>query len=158
VHTLKAGGEQSLYAEALTTRGITLARLGRYQQASLTLQNAVIVAQNAGDTEGAGRAALTIIEELGDHLTIDDLNFTYEQALDLLSTSKHPANKDRLLLCARRVLFLIGVLPSPPSWKNFSLTEVLRRYEGRIIERALRDAGGAVTRQRTCLGSNSIAA
>src|SRR5918999_1556443 len=78
VHTLETGGEQSLYAEALTTHGIALARLGRYQRARLTLQNAVVVAENAGDTEGAGRAALSIIEELGERLTIDDLSFTFE--------------------------------------------------------------------------------
>jgi tetratricopeptide (TPR) repeat protein len=63
VHTLKAGGEQSLYVEALTTRGITLARLGHSQQARLTLQTALVVAQSAGDLESAGYAALTIIEE-----------------------------------------------------------------------------------------------
>src|SRR5205085_11481261 len=59
---------------------------------------------------------------------------------------------DRLLLCARRALFLVGVLPTPPTWENFSLTEALRRYEGRIIERALRDAGGIVTRAAHLLG------
>jgi two-component system, chemotaxis family, chemotaxis protein CheY len=152
VHTLETGGEQSLYAEALFTHGIALARLGRYQQARLTLQNAVVVARNAGDSEGAGRAALAIIEELGDHLTADDLSYTYEHALDLLSNSKHPANKDRLLSCARRVLFLAGALPSPPTWENFSLREALRRYEGRIIKRALKDAGGIVTRAAHMLG------
>lgn len=152
VQALETGGEQSLYAEALTTRGIALARLRDYQDARLTLQNAVVVAQNAGDTEGAGLAALTIIEELGEHLTIDDLNFTFEQALDLLSTSKHATNKDRLLSCARRVLFLVGVLPLMPTWENFSLKEALRRYEGRIIERALKDASGIVTRAAHMLG------
>lgn len=152
VHTLEVGGEQSLYAEALTTRGIALARLGNHQHAHLALQSAVVVAQNAGDLEGAGHAALAIIEELGDRLTADDLSTTYEQALDLLSASKHPANKDRLLSCARRVLFLIGVLPSPQTWEGFSLKEALRRYEGRIIERALKDAGGLVTRAARLLG------
>jgi CheY-like chemotaxis protein len=152
VHTLETGGEQSLYAEALTTHGIALARLGRYQQARLTLQSAVIVAQNAGDSEGAGRAALAIIEELGEHLTSDDLKYTFENALDLLSNSKHPATKDRLLSCAWRVLFLAVAFPSPPSWENFSLKEALRRYEGHIIERALKDASGIVTRAAHFLG------
>jgi CheY-like chemotaxis protein/tetratricopeptide (TPR) repeat protein len=152
VCTLETGGEQSLYAEALITHGMVLARLGRYQQAHLTLQNAVIVAQNAGDTESAGQANLTIIEELGEQLTTHDLGHTFEQALDFLSASKHPTNKDRLLSCARRVLFLIGVLPSPLSWENFSLAEALRRYEGHIIERALKDANGIVTRAAHLLG------
>src|SRR5207253_2168593 len=47
---------------------------------------------------------------------------------------------------------LIGVLPSPPSWKGFSLTEAVCRYEGRIIERALKDAGGLVTHAARLLG------
>jgi CheY-like chemotaxis protein/tetratricopeptide (TPR) repeat protein len=152
VLTLETGDEQSLYAEALTTHGILLARLGNYQQARLTLQNAVAVAENAGDLESAGQAALTIIEELGEHLTVDDLTVTYEHALDLLSSSKHPANKDRLLSCARRVLSLAGILPIFPTWENFSLNEVLRRYEARIIERALKDAGGIVTQAARLLG------
>jgi CheY-like chemotaxis protein len=152
VHTLETGGEQSLYAEALITHGIALARLGRYQQARLTLQNAVVVAENAGDSEGAGLAALTTIEELGERLTIDDLSYTFEHALDLLSASKHLTNKDRLISCARRVLFLAGLLPILPAWNNFSLKEALRRYEARIIERALKDAGGVVTRAAHLLG------
>lgn len=152
VHTLETGGEQSLYAEALTTHGITLARLGRFQQARLTLQTALVVAQNAGDLESAGQAALTIIEELGQHLTTDDLSLTYQQALDLLSTSKHPGTKDRLLSCGQRVMFITGLLPSPPTWKGFSLKDAVRRYEGRIIECALREAGGVVTRAARLLG------
>jgi Flp pilus assembly protein TadD len=65
VQTLERGGEQSLLAEALTTHGIALARGGNMRVARPTLQRAVEVAQNAGDSEAAGLAALTIIEELG---------------------------------------------------------------------------------------------
>jgi CheY-like chemotaxis protein len=152
VQTLETGGEQSLYAEALITHGIALARLGRYQQARLTLQNAVVVARNAGDTEGAGQAALTIIEELGERLRTYDLGTTYQHALELLSTSKHPAAKDRLLSCGQRVMCLTGLLPSPSTGEGFSLKEWLRRQEGHMIERALIDAGGVVTRAAHLLG------
>lgn len=152
VQALEAGGQQSLYAEALTTHGITLARLGRFQQARLTLQTALVVAQNAGDSESAGQTALTIIEELGQHLTTDDLSATYQQALDLLSTSKHPGTKDRLLSCGQRVMFISGLLPSPPTWEGFSLRDAVRRYEGRLIECALKDAGGIVSRAARLLG------
>jgi CheY-like chemotaxis protein len=152
MRTLEEDDQQTLYAEALTTHGIALARLGHHQRARLTLQNAVVVAQNAGDYEGAGQAELTIIEELGEHLTSEDLSYTFEHALVLLSNSKHPTNKDRLLSCARLVLSLAGVLPIFPTWKNFSLNEALRRYEARIIERALKDAGGIVTQAARLLG------
>jgi CheY-like chemotaxis protein len=152
VRTLAEDDQQALFAEALTTHGIALARLGHHQRALLTLQSAVEAAQNAGDSEGAGLAALIILEELGEHLTIDDLNVTFQRAIDLLSTSRNMGTHARLSACASRVLFVAGVLPSPPTWENFSLTEALRRYEGRIIERALRDAGGIVTRAAHLLG------
>lgn len=54
VQTLERGGEQSLLAEALTTHGITLARVGSHKVARLTLQRAIEVGQNAGDLEAAG--------------------------------------------------------------------------------------------------------
>lgn len=152
VRTLKEDDQQALFAEALTTHGIALARLGQYQHARITLQSAIEVAHNAGDSEDAGLAALSIIEELGEHLTADDLSITYQRALELLSSSRNVETHARLSACAGRVLFLLGSLPSPPSWKNFSLREAVRRYEGRIIEKALKDAGGIVTRAARMLG------
>jgi CheY-like chemotaxis protein len=130
VQTLERGGEQSLLAEALTTHGVVLARMGNYRVARLTLQRAVEVGQNVGDLEAAGLAALTVLEELGDHL---------------------PA-QDRLLVASRRVLFLIGLLPTPPTWKGFNLYDAVNRYEAHIIERALREAGGVVSRAAELLG------
>lgn len=152
VRILEQDDQQALFAEALTTHGIALARLGRHQQARLTLQNAVEVAQNAGDSEGAGLAALTIIEELVEYLNADDLSITYQRAVDLLANSRNMSTHARMNMCARRVLFLVDALPTPATWQNFSLKEALRRYEGRIIERALRDAGKSVTRAARMLG------
>jgi FOG: CheY-like receiver len=152
VRTLETGGEQSLYAEALITHGMCLARMNRHQDARQALHRAVEVAGNAGDDENAGQAALTIIEELGEHLTVDELSVTFERALDLLAGSRNSATKERLVSCAQRVLFLAGILPTPPTWENFSLKDALRRYEARIIERALKDAGRSVTRAARMLG------
>jgi two-component system chemotaxis response regulator CheY len=152
VQILERGGEQSLLAEALTTHGIALARGGKHKVARLTLQRAIEVAQNAGDAEAAGLAALTIIEELGEHLPSDDLTPTYDRAAELLSRSGNQEYKDRLLEASRRVLFLVGVLPTPPMWKGFNFYDAVRRYEARIIERALREAGGVVTRAAALLG------
>ena len=152
VQTLETGGQQSLLAEALTTHGIALARLGHHDRARQALHKAVDVAQDSDDYESAGQAVLTIIEELGASLTDDHLSLTFEHALDLLATSKHLGTKDRLLSCARHVLFLIGAIHSPPIWKGFSLKAAVRRYEGRIIAYALKDAGGSVTRAARLLG------
>jgi CheY-like chemotaxis protein/tetratricopeptide (TPR) repeat protein len=151
VRILERGGEQSLLAEALITHGSALARVGKHGIARLTLQRAVEVAESAGDTEAAGLAALTIIEELGDQLPADDLTATYDRAAELLSRSDNREHKDRLLAASRRVLFLAGLLPTPPTWKGFNFYEAVRRHEARIIERALKEAGG-VSRAAQLLG------
>lgn len=149
---LERGGEQSLLAEALTTRGTALARLGRYEEARASLNRAEEVAARAGDSEGAGQAALTFIEEMGEWLELDDLGDTYERALRLLKGSRHPGNKDRLFGCANKVLELVGALPTPSTWEDFSFKEAVRRYEARLIEGALRETGGVVSRTAQLLG------
>ncbi|HYE65028.1 MAG TPA: sigma 54-interacting transcriptional regulator, partial [Pyrinomonadaceae bacterium] len=104
VQTLENGGEQALLAEALTTHGRALARLGRHAQARAALERAMEVAEQTGDSGGAGRAALTIIEELNDQLTPDETHAIYGCADQLLARSQHPETLDRLRLCARRVI------------------------------------------------------
>jgi CheY-like chemotaxis protein len=152
VGVLERGGEQSLLAEALTTLGVALARGGREAQAGEVLLRAADVAEAAGDAEGAGAAALTLIEEVGEWLTLPELEAAFKRADDLLARARHPGNRDRLLGCARRVLSLVGVLPEPSTWEGFSFREAVRRYEGRLIEGALRDAGGVVSRAAQLLG------
>jgi two-component system, chemotaxis family, chemotaxis protein CheY len=152
VQVLERGGQQSLLAEALTTHGIILARMGNHKVARLTLQRAVEVAQNAGDLESAGLASLTILEELSDSLPAQDLSATYDRAAELLSRSGNQEYKDRLLDASRRVLFHVGVLPTPPTWKGFNFYDAVLRYEARIIERALKEARGVVSRAAELLG------
>ncbi|HEX8494152.1 MAG TPA: response regulator [Pyrinomonadaceae bacterium] len=152
VQILEKSEEQSLFAEALTTHGTALARLGRYQQGQLTLQHAVEVAEQAGDLEGAGQAALVLIEELGERLNEDDLKATYERAADLLEKSQHPGILGRLHACARKTLHLLVERPAPKDWKGFSLKDEVHRYERRFIERALEDAKRSVTRAAHMLG------
>ena len=152
VQVLEKGGEQSLLVEALTTQGLVLARLSRHKVSRLTLQRAVEVAQNAGDSEAAGLASLVILEELAEHLPAQDLSATYDRAAELLSNSENRESKDRLLACSRRVLFLASSLPSPPTWKGFNFNDAVLRFEARLIERALREAGGIVARAAQMLG------
>jgi len=149
---LERGGEQSLLAEALTTQGTALARLERYEEARATLNRAEEVAAQAGDTEGAGQAVLTVIEEMSRHLELSDLGDTYERALRLLAGSRHPRNRDRLLACANIVLELVGALPKPSTWDEFSFKQAVRRFEARLIEGALKETGGVVSRTAQLLG------
>ena len=152
VRVLERGGEQSLLAEALTTHGIALARMSNHRLAHQTLQRAIDIAQNVGDSEAAGFAALTILEELAEHLPPHDLSTTYDRAAELLTNTQSQEVKDRLLVASRRVLFLVGTLPSPPTWKGFNFYDAVLRFEAHLIERALREAGGIVTRAAQLLG------
>ncbi|HEX8128683.1 MAG TPA: sigma 54-interacting transcriptional regulator [Pyrinomonadaceae bacterium] len=104
VQRLQKGGQQALLAGALTTRGTALARLGRRSEARAVLQSAFEVAEQAGALEEAGTAELTMLEELGEHLTIADLRAIYELADYLLAGTQHPIILARLRACARRVI------------------------------------------------------
>jgi two-component system response regulator HydG len=104
VQTLEKGGEQALLAEALTTHGVAQARLGQHTQSRRTLERAVEVAEQAGDLEGAGRAALTLIEELTVQLTESELHELYSRADQLLSRTQHAETIARLRDCARRII------------------------------------------------------
>ncbi|HUQ31716.1 MAG TPA: sigma 54-interacting transcriptional regulator, partial [Pyrinomonadaceae bacterium] len=104
VRTLERGDERFVLAEALATHGTALARLGHHEQARTTLQRAVDVAQQAGSLDRAGQAALTMIEELGERLTLAEMQSIYDRADDLLARSTDQGTLSRLRLCARRVV------------------------------------------------------
>lgn len=101
VRTLEEGGEQALLAEALTTRGVALSRLGRYEEARATLERAIEIAERAGDNEGAGVAALTLLEELSEQINREEKLAAYARADQLLSQSQHPGILARLRIAAR---------------------------------------------------------
>jgi two-component system chemotaxis response regulator CheY len=159
VKTLEKGGEQALLAEALTTYGIVLARLGNYPRSKVLLEDAIKVAETAGDLEGSGRAQLSIIEELAEQTSSPELATIYQSAADLLQRSQDPSAGKRLISCARKVIDALGEAgrdedskPREQSWEGFSFKEEVLKSEGAIIERALRDAGGSVTRAARLLG------
>jgi len=159
VKTLEKGDEHALLAEALTTYGIVMARTGRYLQARTLLDRAIEVAQTAGDLEGAGRAKLSVIEELREQTPAPDLASIYQTAADLFQRSQDPSAGKRLIACARRVIEALGAAEQledfqgkEHSWEGFSFKREVLKSEKAIIERALRDAGGAVTKAARLLG------
>jgi len=158
VRTLEKGGEQALLTEALTTYGIVQARLGNYSRAKASLQRAIEVAETAGDPEGAGRAQLGIIEELGEQTSVTEMMSIYQAASDLLQRSQDPSAAKRLISCARKVIDASGVSRNEegetqePSWEGFSFKQEVLKCEKGLIERALRDSGGSVTRAARLLG------
>ena len=163
VHALTRGGEQAVLSEALTTHGKALARLKQSNVARATLDQAVEIAQNAGNPDRGGIAAVTAIEELSDYLSADALQNYYRTAESLLSNSQNLSIRTRLGECARRVLSVAlaknesttidqsdATTSSMPP--GFSLDAEVLRYEGSLIRRALEESGGSVTRAARLLG------
>jgi CheY-like chemotaxis protein len=157
VQTLEKGDEQALLAEALTTQGIALARLGNHARSRVLLQRAIEVAETAGDLEGAGRAHLSIIEEMGEQTSATELVSIYQSATDLLQRSQDPSVGKRLIAGARKVIEALGEseaenAEAEHSWEGFSFKEKILDCERALIERALRDSNGSVTRAARLLG------
>jgi CheY-like chemotaxis protein len=152
VQVLERGDEQSLLAEALTADGIALVRLHHHEQARLTLERAIDVAEKADDLQSASLAALTLVEQLGQHLSNDELCVTVKRAAVLLEETRDMASVWRLAKVACRSLYLVHAYPAQPDWPTFYVREVMHRYEGHFLELALKDSGGSVTGAARLLG------
>jgi two-component system phosphate regulon response regulator PhoB len=159
VRVLERGGQQALLAEALTTQGTVMARLGNYSRARALLQRAINVAETCGDLEAAGRARLSIIEELNNQTPPRELAEAFHEAAALLEKSQDVAAGRRLLdggLKTIEALLEEGTeetdLPSEHSWTGFSLKREMKKIEARVIQHALRDAGGSVSKASRMLG------
>ncbi len=168
VRTLQGGAQRSLLAESLTTHGITLARMERREEAHAAFKRAVEIAEQGGDPETAGNAALSMVEELDEYLGIEAKQF-HLRAEALLEKSQDESTKERLGECARRILGreTYGAVDFPfeadrepvalfnaefDLESNLSLEERVLRFEGQIIKRALEASGGSVTRAARLLG------
>jgi two-component system chemotaxis response regulator CheY len=157
VRVLERGGQQALLAEGLKTQGVALARLGNHVRARALLERAIEVAETVGDLEGAGRAKLSIIEEFGDRISAKELITIYRSAIELLKGSQDPTTGKRLISCAEKLLD-VAERSEPPqqgppeTWEGFSLKQHVRTGERAVIEKALRDAGGSVTKAAHLLG------
>jgi len=103
VESLGKGGEEALLAEALTTHGVILCRLGRHREAKRVLERSNRMAESCGDREGAGRALLILIEEMCEDLD-DGERLELANRLDmLLSHSQQRLTVERLRKCHERI-------------------------------------------------------
>jgi signal transduction histidine kinase/FixJ family two-component response regulator len=103
VETMETTGEEALLAEALTTSGLVLCKLGRRHEAKPILHRARRVAERCGDYEGAGRALLILIEEMCEQLGEDERQEIGAQAGQLLANSQHASTSERLRNCLERI-------------------------------------------------------
>ena len=152
VKTLEKGDNLSWLVEALITHGIALARLNHPAQARSVLVKAITVAENAGDFQNAGVAALTMIEELSQHLATLELCELIGHAEPLLKKTQDNDTLRRLGKAAFQVLFAVQAAPVPPDWNNFSFKEAVRKFEANLIRKALREGEGSVSKAARLLG------
>src|SRR5947208_5767083 len=156
VRTLEKGDEQAVLAEALTTHGVALARSGDYSSAKRLLQRAIEVAETTGDLEGAGRAKLSIIEELSGQTPAPQLVSIYQSAVELLKQSQDPSTSKRLIAGAQKVIEELrtrefqGYEAKDLSWASFK--REIRKAEKALLARALQQAEGSVTKAAHLLG------
>jgi tetratricopeptide (TPR) repeat protein len=150
VRTLEKGGRQSLLAEALTTHGVALARLGCHERARFTLFRAAEVAHVSGALNAAGLAALSIIEELSEYLTANEMQAVYQRAYNWLAAAQDSQTLHRLLEAASRVLSAGTQESTKP--EAGKLRDTVHKYEKEIIRQALRNTKGSVTRAARLLG------
>jgi TolB-like protein/DNA-binding winged helix-turn-helix (wHTH) protein/tetratricopeptide (TPR) repeat protein len=96
VEATERGDENLLLAEALTTKGLIYCKLRRFVDARIVLEDANRLASRCGDSEGAGRALLILIEEMCDSLSTEERNYVRLRLVELLSDSEQPSLKKRL--------------------------------------------------------------
>jgi tetratricopeptide (TPR) repeat protein len=163
VRALSTGGEQGLLAEALTTQGHILSKLGNFAGSVNTLRRAADLAEQAGAVEDAGRALLSLMDEHAERLDEHELLDAYERANSLLRETQDAETITRLRACSMRIVSARRAALSQPQprvrslvnfWANFNLTERVRNYEARYVRRALIDGQGSVTRAARLLGLN----
>jgi CheY-like chemotaxis protein len=159
VRVLSKGGEQGLLAEALTTQGRVLSKLGNFVESLNTLRRAADLAEQAGAVEDAGHALLALMEEHAERVTEYELLDAYERAHNLLKETQDAGTIKRLRACAIRIVsdrraFLSQrrVRSLAEFWANFDLNERVRTYEARYVRRALIDGEGSITRAARLLG------
>jgi tetratricopeptide (TPR) repeat protein len=152
IKTFDQGGEAAFLANALTLQGVVWARRGAFDNSVNMLRQAMRVAQEAGALVRAGQAALTLIEEHGTtrRLSESELAKLFARADELLKNSQDAEDIARLRACARIVVKRLSGLELRD--KNFSFYSAVREYEARLIEQALAEADGSVSRAAKILG------
>ncbi len=155
VAILERGDEQSLFSEALATRGIALAQLGLYQDAFAILTRSAEVAEMAGDQVTSARTRLTMVEQLKDHLSPAELFHLYLEADERIGDVPD-VHTVQLLRSASRITIAKSKLASGTMIQDLleggSLKEEVRRYEGELIKRAMDESHGQVTSAARLLG------
>jgi tetratricopeptide (TPR) repeat protein len=149
--TFEGGGEHSLLAEALEAQGIALARMGRYQSALGILKRAAHVAETTGNSQLSGKILLTILEEVKNFLSPNEIGGFYQEADSKLGDQLCLEIMARLRSSARLAMANVATGKSENLIPGSFEQEVHKR-ESELIRIALEKAGGSVTRAARMLG------
>jgi tetratricopeptide (TPR) repeat protein len=150
--TLERGDESALLADALTVQGVVWARLRVYGSSLNILRRAAELAEGVGAHASAGQAMLALIEEHGAtwRLPPDEVYEAYMRADRLLKDTQESEDAERLRACARVVMNRLTTVQFRD--KNFTLPGAVHQFESKLIERALDEAGGSLTKAARLLG------
>jgi tetratricopeptide (TPR) repeat protein len=152
VQTLERGDKSPMLAEALTVQGVVWARLHAYESSMNVLRHAAELAEGAGAHASAGQAILSLIEEHGAtwRMKPDEVYEAYMKTDRLLKDTQEAEDVARLRACARVVMKRLAVVQFGD--KNFTLPGAVHQFETKLIERALDEAGGSITKAARLLG------
>jgi tetratricopeptide (TPR) repeat protein len=103
VTTLEMTDSEALLAEALTTSGLVNSKLGNHREAKKNFEAAHRVAERCGDHEGAGRAMLVMIEEMGERLDGVEKKQICNHLKNLLSLTQQTGLRTRIEKAIARI-------------------------------------------------------
>ncbi len=153
ITVLEQGDDAPLLAGALTTQGSILAGSGKYDSAGKSFQRASDVSVAAGESHLAAEAQLRMIEEMGDVLSREKLLAAYRNADEYVGDRASQLDQERLRLCRRMVIAKIENLKNLEQERiGGSLADEKLHYEARLIQKALEQENGSVTRAARLLG------
>lgn len=151
VQTLEQSGESALLADALTIQGVAWARLGAHANSISVLRRAMTIAETVGALSNAGLAALALIEQHGGtRLSAVEVSKVYLRADRLLKATQDAEDVARLRVCGRIAIRRLSGARLHD--KNFTFYGAIQDFEATIIEQALEEEGGSVTRAAKLLG------
>jgi DNA-binding winged helix-turn-helix (wHTH) protein/tetratricopeptide (TPR) repeat protein len=88
VSVLELTDNEAILSEALTTSGIVACRLGNFTDGKARFESAHNVAQRCEDSQGASRALLSMLEEMGNRLEIKETFKMADQLNKLLAATE----------------------------------------------------------------------
>jgi TolB-like protein len=103
VNILEQTDGEAVLAEALITNGVVECKLGNFAKAKNSFQAGCNVAARCGDYEGAGRALLILLEQLGHDLEEAEKLQMLEKLKALFATTQQRALQTRVEKCIKEL-------------------------------------------------------